>query len=145
MHIVVLARTESTADGVFGTWSSPGIPALHTCEEEDRNNERSVSCIPAGTYPLRRTIYHKHGIPTFEVCGVPGRDRILIHPGNTEEDTQGCILLGLRRDKLWVTDEDSGQRVQKHAVLGSKQAFALWMESMDGITESTLMVGHLNR
>ena len=33
---------------------------------------------------------------TFRVQNVPGRSGILFHVGNTAEDTEGCILLGLK-------------------------------------------------
>ena len=40
----------------------------------------------------------KHEGPRFkdvwEVTGVPGREAILIHQGNTMRDTDGCILVG---------------------------------------------------
>lgn len=135
-----LSRAERTPDGVFGTLRVPGLPLLFTCEEEDQHNARNVSCIPAGTYPLRRTVYHKHGYETFEVCEVPGRSRILIHPGNTEEDTQGCILIGLSRGRLTVRDEDTGKSTSKRAVLSSKRAFAAFMERMSGINTATISV-----
>lgn len=73
-----------------------------------RNNEKNVSCIPVGTYPLRlrnwgdwyqKAIKHKRlgslsepGM--IEVCKVPGRSAILIHWGNFPEHTEGCLLVG---------------------------------------------------
>lgn len=135
-----LRREPSTADGVFGRLELPGLATYYTAEEESHDNARNISCIPAGTYPLRRTVYHKHGYETFEVCDVPGRSRILIHPGNTEEDTQGCILLGLGRGRLKVRDEDSGELVEKLAVVASKKAFAAFMHGMNGVQEATLTI-----
>jgi hypothetical protein len=99
-----------------------------------------VSCIPAGVYPLRRTIYHKHGFATFEVCNVPGRSRILIHPGNTEEDSQGCILLGLRHGRIPVKDEDSGRPVEKYGVQSSRRAFDKFMFAMHGVDAAELTI-----
>lgn len=138
--LVTLIRSERTRDGVFGKLHVPGYPALHTCEEEDKGNQRSISCIPAGRYPLRRTIYHKYGYPTYEVANVPGRSRILIHPGNTEEDTMGCILPGIYRGTLLRRDENTNALVEKQAVTDSRRAFALFMEYMAGVNEAEIEV-----
>jgi hypothetical protein len=137
--MVTITRTVRNADGVFGVLRMPGFVCV-TAEEQDLGNARNVSCIPAGTYTLRRTIYNKHGFPTYEVTGVPGRSRILIHPGNTEEDSQGCILLGLRPGRLPVTDEDSGKREWKQGVLQSQKAFARFMAAMNGVQEAQLTI-----
>jgi hypothetical protein len=138
--LVTLVRSERTRDGVFGRLHVPGIPPLHTCEEEDKGNQRSISCIPAGRYPLRRTTYYAHGYETFVVCNVPGRSRILVHPGNTEEDTMGCILPGLYRGTLLRTDENTNALVEKQAVTESKKAFALFMDGMSGVDEAEIEV-----
>jgi hypothetical protein len=121
--------------GTFGT-----IGSLYTCEEENQGNRRNVSAIPAGTYTCRRTIYHRYGYETFEVCDVPNRSRILFHSGNTEEDTEGCILVGLKLDVLPVVDEDTGARTRKLAVLQSRAAFAQFMSRLEGEDEFTLEV-----
>lgn len=109
------------------------VPGLRSLEEEWRDNERGESRIPAGTYVCRRTVYHRHGFETFEITGVIGRDRILFHPGNTEEDTDGCVLLGMRAGLLEVVDEETGERRRKMAVVESQRAFALFMEALAGI------------
>ncbi|MBA3678393.1 MAG: hypothetical protein H0W74_13495 [Sphingosinicella sp.] len=137
--MLTLIRTVRSADGVFGVLRGPGF-VLCTAEEEDRDNARCVSCIPAGTYPVRRTSYFKHDFPTYEVRDVPGRGRILFHPGNTEEDTQGCILLGLRPGLLRVRDEDTGIIVEKPGVLESRLAFAEFMKGMGGVYETTITI-----
>jgi hypothetical protein len=129
--VLRLRRTERTADGVFGTLAGPGF-VLHTMEDDWRGNKPRVSCIPAGVYPLRRTIYYRHGYETFEIANVPGRSRILIHPANTEEDVEGCVGVGLRRGFLRVpVDEDTGAlRPMKRAVVASRDAFRLFMSKM---------------
>jgi hypothetical protein len=139
---LTLRRLENTPDGVFGKLYIPLRGVLHTMEEDWRNNQRRQSSIPAGTYKIRRTTYYKHGYPTFEVTGVPGRTRILFHPANTEEDVEGCIGLGLKRGKLRVPDEDRpGQPLaMKHAVLNSQAAFKKFMLYMTGINEAELTV-----
>lgn len=138
-----LMRTKQTPDGVFGNLViASGELQLVTVEDDWRQNLARISCIPDGIYKLRRTIYYKHGYETFEVTGVPGRSRILIHPANTEEDLEGCIGVGLRMGKLLVKkDEDTGAvNVTKTAVVGSREAFNRLMASMLHVDEATLSI-----
>jgi hypothetical protein len=62
------------------------------------------TCIPAGLYQLKlrtfgrmfelyRTRYPWNDSGMIEVTHVPGFTDILIHCGNTEKDTRGCILV----------------------------------------------------
>ena len=79
---VLISRQPPIPDGVFGdlTILKPGehLLSLKTCEDDWKNNEPSISCIPAGTYTLHRTMYYHGGYEVFEVMNVPGRTRILI-------------------------------------------------------------------
>lgn len=111
-------------------------------EDDWKSNQPNESCIPAGTYLLVRTVYHKHGYETFEVTGVQGRQRILIHPANTEEDVQGCIGLGMRRGMLMVRDEDTPGHplVNKRAVVASREAFQRFMAEMRAVDEAQLTI-----
>ncbi len=57
------------------------------------DNRTNISCIPAGEYNV--VPYSSEKYPAaFEVQGVPGRSKILIHAGNFFTDTRGCILVG---------------------------------------------------
>ena len=138
---IPLERFLISHDGVFGLMTVRGMH-LFTCEEEDLGNLVSLSCIPIGTYRLERTIYHKHGYETFEVMDVPNRRRILFHPGNTEEDTEGCILPGMSLGVLEVRDEDTHAKRKKLAVLSSKRAFDHFMAAMMGVDEAELVIKH---
>lgn len=63
-------------------------------------------CIPYGFYTVTLDIVSPlfSARPSYRciearmprLVGVPGREGILIHPGNTVRDTQGCILVGVR-------------------------------------------------
>ena len=55
---------------------------------------------------------------------------ILFHRGNTHRDTEGCVLIGSTRGTLHG----------EPAVLGSRKAFADFMDSLDGVDEFTLIV-----
>ena len=142
-RFLILTRDEQTADGVFGWLTFAGSDLkLRTMEDDWLDNAPGKSCIPAGSYTLRRTIFHKHNVETFEVAGVPGRSRILIHVANTEEDVEGCIGVGTREGRLWVArDEDTGaEHVLKRAVVESGKAFQLFMHDMEGADEATLTI-----
>lgn len=153
--MIVLTRTRATKDGTFGRMVIP-INAfgsydaeepvhrgeLVTMEDDWLGNRKGVSCIPEGTYPLRRTIFYKHGYEVFEVTGVRGRDRILIHIANTEEDVEGCIGPGLFFGPLRVRDEDDPAHpwVYKEAALSSGVAFRRFMDWMAHVEEAPLRV-----
>lgn len=65
-------------------------------------------CIPEGIYRLTFTNSPKFSprlgiwIPTL--IDVPNRTRILLHPGNSVKDTEGCILVGKNTIKGGLTD-----------------------------------------
>ena len=61
------------------------------------NNERSISCIPAGKYKVRLRTARESATRDYLhllVQDVPDRDYILFHRGNSAKDTRGCILVG---------------------------------------------------
>lgn len=60
--------------------------------------------IPDGTYTFNKAYHDKFKCNVFELEGVPKRSAILIHPGNTQKDTIGCILVGKNTVKGTLTD-----------------------------------------
>ena len=66
------------------------------------SNAANISCIPNGIYTVL-----KYNSPTFGKCfkifDVPGRSDILIHRGNYNRDTKGCILIG--KDFIDINDD----------------------------------------
>lgn len=70
----------------------------------------SATAIPRGTYEVTLDVYSpKFGSKSFykEVCNgklprllnVKGFEGILIHAGNTDKDTAGCLLVGVNKVK----------------------------------------------
>jgi len=106
--MVKLERISSGADSTIGALFLDGVFLCFTCEDQFRPLGQKVAGetrIPAGRYPLklrRRGGFHKRYARKFgsmhrgmiEVCDVPGFTDILIHVGNTEKHTAGCILVG---------------------------------------------------
>lgn len=132
MKTLLLKRVSYDTDGSYGVLiREDGSPWLLTLEDEQRQNQRGVSAIPEGTYTVMRTNTPKHG-ECFMVMNVPDRTAILIHPGNTEADTEGCILLGKEFGRIFGKDEDTGNIEYQAAVLRSKEAVQEFMEYMKG-------------
>lgn len=104
-----LDRLPSGNDGTFGFISDSNANIIcATCELPWLNNETDKSCIPLGRYTVIKHNSAKHP-RTWELQNVPGRSGILIHNGNTDNDSLGCIIVGKSIGKI------NGQR----AVLNS--------------------------
>lgn len=79
---------------IFALDSQDGIiKKAVTLELPWLNNERRISCIPSGTYPVEKRISPKFGLH-FHIRDVPGRSFILIHSGNYYTQILGCVLIG---------------------------------------------------
>jgi hypothetical protein len=96
--MIVLSRFISTDFGVVGRLTigiGPWKMRMFTLERPWKNNERNVSCIPSGVYDLEKRYSEIYQKDMFFLKDVEGRDGIMIHSGNTIDDTGGCILIGL--------------------------------------------------
>lgn len=83
----------STKDGTFGVFLINNTPICVTLEETWLNNIPRESCIPEGVYTVRAYSGTKYK-NVWQIYGVPKRSAILIHWGNTERNTAGCVLMG---------------------------------------------------
>ena len=65
-----------------------------------RNNERNVSCYPAGTYLVMLEYSPRFNQMLWEVKGVVNRSECKFHSANYWYQLNGCTALGLRFKKL---------------------------------------------
>lgn len=110
--ILKVERKTFTRLSTIGTLSIDGRIECFTLEDFDRgltsdmSNEQIVkgkvygkTCIPYGTYEVAVTFSNHFGQFLPLLMNVPGFGGIRIHPGNTDRDTQGCLLLGTDKTK----------------------------------------------
>jgi hypothetical protein len=68
-----------------------GILLCRSIELRWANNERNVSCVPEGVYPVAIIQHPKFG-ECLQVNGVKGRSGILLHVANdAQKELRGCI------------------------------------------------------
>ena len=94
MQVFKLERIFKGNRATLGKLTNPEHQELcKTLENPYIDNKRNVSCIPCGVYHCESFVgvVHKN---VWEVKNVAGRTNILFHAGNTEKETQGCILVG---------------------------------------------------
>ena len=124
-----LVRVAEHDNATLGVMCLDGRPMFVTLEDAWRHNERGRSCIPTGIYEVVAHKSPKFG-RCFQVLDVPGRSEILIHAGNTHEDTMGCILLGMMYGTLGTNA----------AVLSSRAAMASFLTALKDVQRTTLEV-----
>ncbi len=93
INTIFIKRGAEESSGIYGrgslSWDSFIFEALENDQLE----------IPVGTFKLQwHKSVHLNGEVVPELVAVPGRDSILIHEGNFETDSRGCILVGSVRD-----------------------------------------------
>lgn len=127
----LLYRVKCLSDdqGTIGILSIPDLSwSCYTNELPDRDNQRSISRIPAGEYQVKIRQSHKYGA-IFHLQDVKGRSYILIHAGNWagdiskgyRTDSMGCILLGYKVALLH----------KQRAVTNSRTTLQTFMSKLD--------------
>lgn len=93
---LTLPRTDFDAESTIGTLYVDGKFECYTLEDAVRDGPKvyGKTAIPVGTYEVRITYsnHFKRDLPLL--MDVPGFEGVRIHPGNTADDTEGCILVG---------------------------------------------------
>ena len=141
-------RRYTAKDYTIGTLSIDGVPFCDTLEPTDRglkssmtlqeikaNKVKGKTAIPTGIYHvdmdtvsprLKNKSYAKpYGGRVPRLQGVKGFDGVLIHPGNTADDTEGCILVGRNTEVGKLTD--------------SKATYCKLFEMMDAVNEHIII------
>ena len=95
MNIKVL-RNQPGATCTIGSMYVNGMWECYTLEDVVRSGPKvyGETAIPEGTYEVKITFSNRFKRDLPLLMNVPGFEGIRIHPGNTDKDTHGCILVG---------------------------------------------------
>lgn len=91
-----LTRIKKTPEFTGGTFNIDGRFFAYTAEDAIRDIKiAGRTAIPYGRYRVLITYSNRFQKHLPLLLDVPGYSGVRIHSGNTAEDTEGCILLGL--------------------------------------------------
>jgi len=107
LEVIRFSKQKDSTNGVlFDTTNNKREFLCYTLEDESRTTKiKGETCIPEGEYSIRlRNVggFHSRYSKRFadihegmlEIFDVPNFTDILIHCGNTDDDTAGCLLVG---------------------------------------------------
>jgi len=108
---LTLKRTTLTNSSTIGELAIDGVYECKTLEDVVREVEgQPVSewkvpgqtAIPRGRYQVVLDWSNRFGRTMPHLLSVPGFDGVRIHWGNTDEDTEGCILVGRTQSENFI-------------------------------------------
>lgn len=100
---LLLKRLHKTDNSTVGELYVDGKFECYTLEDKER--EVKIKCetaIPKGEYKVIINLSNRFKILLPLLISVPNFEGVRIHPGNTNHDTEGCILVGTTRSKDFI-------------------------------------------
>ena len=114
---LTVVRTQFGTDATNGLLFIDGIFECYTLEDQYQAVKvMHATCIPEGTYDIKfRTVggfhekykkrYGNDHYGMLHLQDVPNFTYILIHAGNTDEHTSGCLIVGETQQDLDLSDD----------------------------------------
>ena len=102
---LLIIRETFTEVSTIGNLYLDGEWLCDTLENPYLDNQRNISCIPAGQYKVRIRYPRESATRDYIhllVKDVKDRDYILFHIGNSAKDTRGCVLVGIGTEQDFV-------------------------------------------
>ena len=117
---VEIRREIYTDKSTIGRLFVNGEFECYTLEDCARAGRKvpGATCIPAGSYALTINYSNRFKKMMPQLLSVPGFEGIRIHSGNTDADTEGCVLVGRTR----AADFVGNSRAAFGALLAKLQA-----------------------
>lgn len=100
-----VVRKDFTPQSTVGDLFIDEAYHCHTLEDVVRTGEKvfGQTAIPAGRYEVVMSMSNRFKKVMPELKNVPGFAGVRIHKGNTAENTEGCLLVGMEKgpDRIW--------------------------------------------
>ena len=125
--VITIKRLYKTDTSIIGELLVNGIFECFTLEDIERPVKiKGETAIPKGTYRviINESNRFKRQLPLL--LNVPSFEGVRIHSGNSNHDTEGCILVGQTRNKNYI-----GQ---------SRKAFDKLFKKMQVVKDITLTI-----
>lgn len=112
--LIEVVREKYLEHATMGKMFVDGVFFAFTLEDKVREVKVwGETAIPTGTYSVFVRYSNRFKKELVAVKDVPKFDGVLIHGGNTDKDTHGCILIGEMRDLKVGTIYKCGDVVAK--------------------------------
>jgi hypothetical protein len=101
---IEVKRLHRTENSTIGELTIDGKFECYTLEDKERDVKiKRETAIPKGTYKviINQSNRFKKLLPLL--INVPNFEGVRIHPGNSNHDTEGCILVGMNRSVDYIT------------------------------------------
>lgn len=100
---LLLRRLHKTENSTIGELYVDGKFECYTLEDKEREVKiKSETAIPKGVYVVGITLSNRFKKMLPILIDVPNFEGVRIHPGNTNHDTEGCILVGTTRSQDFI-------------------------------------------
>jgi len=124
---ILIKRLHKTENSTIGELTINGRFECFTLEDREREVKiKGETAIPKGTYKviINQSNRFKRLLPLL--IDVKNFEGVRIHPGNSNHDTEGCILVGLTRSRDYISK--------------SRKAFERLFAKMQEANEITLTI-----
>lgn len=137
---IVLQRDESGVTCTLGRLYIDSEYECETLEDVVRDGPKvyGSTAIPAGTYEVVIDRSQRFGVDMPRLLDVPGFAGIRIHPGNTDADTLGCILVGrARRGESIIDSRIAYNRLFDRLLDARHNSRRMWITVKDADKDGT--------
>ena len=124
MHLK-LTRTDYTTTSTISHLDLDGAKFCYVIEDVVRPKGVKIdgkTAIPTGTYKVIIDKSKRFGCLMPLLMAVPGFAGVRIHTGNTDKDTEGCLIVGTSKSKDWVSGSHDAFNVLFPKLLKAYQA-----------------------
>lgn len=98
-----LKRIHKTENSTIGELYINGVFECYTLEDKERPIKiQNETAIPKGTYKVVINRSNRFKIDLPLLLKVPNFEGVRIHAGNSNHDTEGCVLVGKTRSKDFI-------------------------------------------